>query len=181
MIRRGPRSRLLSPPHRIRSSCSPLTRSGGLVLDHGWLRVLGSGNEAHHLASLGDVNDSVAAASSWRKTSWAVSSPGSRAPAASRRSGISHRTPCAGRTASGVTATGSPPCSVVRWRGSTSLCAGRDGSKKSRRVDSTKPSTSCPRCGPRDGKDLDTVSRRPIPMSEAMSQIGATQDGQGAT
>lgn len=35
-------------------------RSGGLVIDHGWLRVLGSGNDEHRLASLSQVNDNVA-------------------------------------------------------------------------------------------------------------------------
>ncbi|MFG2040186.1 DUF2625 family protein [Dactylosporangium sp. NPDC048998] len=35
-------------------------RSGGLVLDHGWLRVLGSGNDERRLVSLSQVHGSVA-------------------------------------------------------------------------------------------------------------------------
>lgn len=34
-------------------------RSGGLVIDHGWLRVFGSGDEEHQLAGLGRMNDGV--------------------------------------------------------------------------------------------------------------------------
>jgi hypothetical protein len=34
--------------------------SGGLVIDHGWLRVLGSGNEENRLAGLGELNDGIA-------------------------------------------------------------------------------------------------------------------------
>jgi hypothetical protein len=33
--------------------------NGGLVLDHGWLRGLGSGNDEHHSASLDEINDNV--------------------------------------------------------------------------------------------------------------------------
>ncbi|GLL07538.1 hypothetical protein GCM10017581_092920 [Dactylosporangium matsuzakiense] len=35
-------------------------RSGGLVLDHGWLRMLGSGHDEPRLASLSQVNATVA-------------------------------------------------------------------------------------------------------------------------
>jgi len=34
-------------------------RTGGLVLDHGWLRVLGSGSEQHALASFGEINKRI--------------------------------------------------------------------------------------------------------------------------
>ncbi|WP_264653387.1 DUF2625 domain-containing protein [Actinoplanes cyaneus] len=84
-------------------------RSGGLVLDHGWLRILGSGNDEHHLASLGEVNDNVAGGVIVAQASWVGSSPGCRTPPVSRPSGISPRTPWAGRTASKATATGSLP------------------------------------------------------------------------
>jgi hypothetical protein len=33
--------------------------TGGLVLDHGWMRVMGSGNVEHHLASLGQLSEST--------------------------------------------------------------------------------------------------------------------------
>jgi Protein of unknown function DUF2625 len=35
-------------------------RTGGLVLDGGWLRVMGSGNGERHLASLSAINQSIA-------------------------------------------------------------------------------------------------------------------------
>lgn len=38
---------------------SVIHRTGGLVLDHGWLRVLGSGSEQHALAGFGEINERI--------------------------------------------------------------------------------------------------------------------------
>jgi hypothetical protein len=84
-------------------------RSGGLVLDHGWLRVLGSGNDERRLASLSQINDNLAGGILVAQDVVGGQFAWMPDPAASRRSGISHRKLCAGRTASGVTATGLRP------------------------------------------------------------------------
>jgi hypothetical protein len=84
--------------------------TGGLVLDHGWLRVLGSGNTEHHLASLSQLSEStlgggilVAQDVLGGQFAWVL------LRAARRRSTISRPTRCVGRIANRATVTGLPP------------------------------------------------------------------------
>lgn len=156
-------------------------RSGGLVLDHGWLRVLGSGNNEHHLASLGEINDNVAGGiivaqdvlggqfawmpdSSGKPTIWYLAPDTLRWEDCERGYGDWLAAMIGGAMAAFYES--------LRWPGwveEVEAC----------RLD--QAIGSWPPLWTREGKDLNAVSRRPAPMSEAMSLIGATQVGQGAT
>jgi hypothetical protein len=98
-------------------------RSGGLVLDHGWLRVLGSGHDDRRLAALGAVNAQI--------------------------------------TGGGLTGF----YEDLRWPGWADEVAA---------CPLDQAISTFPPLWTREGKDLTAVSRRPVPMAEVMSMMGAT-------
>lgn len=153
-------------------------RSGGLVLDHGWLRVLGSGNNEHHLASLGEINHNAAGGLivaqdvlggqfAWtpdpdgKPTIWYLAPDTLRWENCDRGYGDW----LAGMISGGTTAF----YADLRWPGWVDEV-------KACRLDQAinlwpPPWTS-------EGKDISAASRRAVPMSEAMSLIGITRDRQ---
>jgi hypothetical protein len=146
-------------------------RSGGLVLDHGWLRVLGSGHDDRRLAALGAVNARVTGGIIVAQDvlggqfAWA---------AGSGRPTIEYFAP-----------------DTLRWedceRGYGDwLAAMLDGGLTGFYEDLRWPGwadevAACrldqaintfPPLWTAEGKDLSAVSRRPVPMAEVMSMMG---------
>ncbi|GAA4264357.1 DUF2625 family protein [Dactylosporangium darangshiense] len=156
-------------------------RSGGLVLDHGWLRVLGSGNDEHHLASLGAINDNVAGGIivaqdvlggqfAWMPDSTGTPTIWYLAPDTLRWENCERGYGDWLAAMIGGAMTGF--YQDLRWPGwadEVSAC----------RLD--EAINVIPPLWTKEGKDLNAVSRRPVPMSEAMSLIGVTLDGQRDT
>jgi hypothetical protein len=156
-------------------------RSGGLVLDHGWLRVLGSGNNEHHLASLGEVNDTVAGGIIVAQD--VLGGQFAWMPDSSGKPTISYLAPDTLRWEDCERGYGDWLTAMIggavvgfyeslRWPGwveEVEAC----------RLD--QAINSWPPLWTKEGKDLSAVSRRPVPMSEAMSLIGVMQDGERAT
>lgn len=155
--------------------------SGGLVLDHGWLRVLGSGNDEHHLASLGEINDNVAGGiivaqdvlggqfawmpdSSGKPTIWYLAPDTVRWENCERGYG-DWLAAMIGGAMTGF-------YESLRWQGWV---------EEARACRLDEAINVFPPLWTKEGKDLNAVSRRPVPMSEAMSLIGVTQDGQRDT
>jgi hypothetical protein len=151
-------------------------RSGGLLLDHGWLRVLGSGNDERRLASLSQVNDNLAGGmivaqdvlggqfawmpdSSGRATIWYLAPDTLRWENSERGYG-SWLAAMIGGAMTGF-------YESLRWPGwaeEVGEC----------RLD--QAINVFPPLWTKEGKDPAAVSRRPVPMFEAMSLIGLTQD-----
>lgn len=149
--------------------------SGGLVIDHGWLRVLGSGNEEHHLASLRETNDNVAGGV------------------------IVAQDVLGGQFAWMPNAAGKPTIwylapDTLSWedceRGYGDWLAAMIGGgvtafyEDLRWPEWVREAESCrldqainvlPPLWTREGKDISAASRRPVPMSEVMSLMGVTQ------
>lgn len=123
-------------------------RCGGLVIDHGWLRVLGSGNKQRRLASLGEINEGIGGgivvAQDVLGGQFAWVAPAEATPTI----GTSPRTPCAGRTVRSATASGWRRCWAEASPASTRSCAGPDGPTRLRPAGSTKLSTLGHHCGP---------------------------------
>jgi hypothetical protein len=156
-------------------------RSGGMVLDHGWLRLLGSGNNEHHLASLSEINDNVAGGiivaqdvlggqfawmpdSSGKPTIWYFAPDTLRWEKCERGYG-DWLAAMIGGAMTGF-------YESLRWQGwveEVGTC----------RLD--EAINVFPPLWTKEGKNLNAVSRRPVPMSEAMSLIGVMQDSQRAT
>ena len=146
-------------------------RTGGLVLDHGWLRVLGSGNAERHLASLSAVNDGltggiiVAQDVLGGQFAWVPTGgkPTIRyfAPDTLRwddcEMGYGHW--LAAMIGGGLTGF----YETLRWHGWAEDIAGY-------RLDQAV--SLWPPPWTKEGKDLNAVARRPVPMSEVMSMIG---------
>ncbi|GAB3828954.1 DUF2625 family protein [Dactylosporangium cerinum] len=148
-------------------------RSGGLVLDHGWLRVLGSGSEQHLLASLGEINEGVAGrlvvaqdvlggqfawmpGPSGKPTIWYLAPDTLRWEDTARGYGD--------WLAAMISGAMNGFYEELRWPGWADEVAAC-------RLD--QAINVLPPLWTREGKDHNAVSRRPIPMSEAMSLIGA--------
>lgn len=149
-------------------------RSGGLVLDHGWLRVLGSGNEEYRLASLGEINDFAGAVVVARDVlggqfAWRVNAAGGPtiwylAPDTLRWENceLGYGGWLAAMIGGGTTAF----YQHLRWPGwvhETETC------QLDHAIDVFPPLWT------REGKDISAASRRVVPMSEAMSRIGVTR------
>ncbi|RZU48754.1 uncharacterized protein DUF2625 [Krasilnikovia cinnamomea] len=152
-------------------------RSGGLVIDHGWLRVLGSGNNERHLASLSEINDSVTSGVivaqdvlggqfAWRPNTTGKPTICYLAPDTmdwedcERGYGDWLAAMLGGATTAFY--------KDLRWPGwvdDVQAC----------RLDHAI--SLWPPPWTREGKDLSAASRRPVPMSEAMSLIGVTRNG----
>jgi hypothetical protein len=148
--------------------------SGGLVIDHGWLRVLGSGNDEHHLVSLGQANDNLAGGiivaqdvlggqfawmpNAGNPTIWYLAPDTLSWEDCERGYGDW----LAALIGGGTTAF----YEDLRWPGwarETESC----------RLD--QAINVLPPLWTRQGKDVGAASRRPIPMSEMTSLIGVTQ------
>lgn len=148
--------------------------SGGLVLDHGWLRVLGSGNEGQHLASISQANEDIASGILVAQDvlggqfAWAASD-GSKPT-------IQYFAPDTLRWEDCERGYGDWLAAMLgggmagfyenlRWRGwaeETAAC------QLDQAIDVLPPLWTT------EGRDIDAASRRPIPMSEAMSLMGVT-------
>ncbi|MFI6258206.1 hypothetical protein F4558_003030 [Micromonospora profundi] len=146
-------------------------RSGGLVIDHGWLRVLGSGNKQRRLASLGEINEGIGGGIvvaqdvlggqfAWVAPAEATPTIRYFAPDTLRWEDceIGYGQWLAAMLGGGVTGF----YEEVRWSGWTDEVAacGLDQA-----IHTWPPPWT------REGKDLSTVSRRPVPMSEMLAQI----------
>ncbi|WP_204015434.1 DUF2625 family protein, partial [Micromonospora andamanensis] len=156
-------------------------RSGGLVLDYGWLRVLGSGNDEVHLASLGEINDNVAGGvivaqdvlggqfawmpdSSGKPTIWYLAPDTVRWEDCEQGYG-DWLAAMIGGAVTGF-------YESLRWQGWVEEV-------RACRLD--EAINVFPPLWTKEGKDLNAASRRPVPMSEAISLLGVTQDGQRDT
>lgn len=153
-------------------------RSGGLVLDHGWLRVLGSGNDEHLLASIGAINQNVSGGIIVAQDvlggqfAWLPDAAGQPviwylAPDTLRWEDceLGYGDWLAAMLGGGITAF----YADLRWPGwerEVAEC----------RLD--QAINVLPPLWTREGKDISTASRRPIPMSETMSLIGVTRNDQ---
>jgi hypothetical protein len=150
-------------------------RSGGLAIDHGWLRVLGSGNHECRLAGLREINEDIADGI------------------------IVAQDVLGGQFAWMPNADGKPTVwylapDTLRWedceRGYGDWLAGMIGGGTTafyedlRWPDWVREVEACrfdqainafPPLWTREGKDISAASRRPVPMSEAMSLIGVTE------
>jgi hypothetical protein len=155
--------------------------SGGLVLDHGWLRVLGSGNDEDHLASLSELNDNAAGGvivaqdvlggqfawmsnASSKPTIWYLA-PDTLKWEDCERGYSDWLAAMIGGAMTGF-------YESVRWHGwveEVEAC----------RLD--QAINLFPPLWTREGRDLNAVSRRPVPMSEAMSLMGVWQDSPHVT
>ncbi|GAB1644109.1 DUF2625 family protein [Krasilnikovia sp. MM14-A1259] len=156
---------------------SVIHHSGGLVLDHGWLRVLGSGSEQHGLASLGEINERIAGGlivaqdvlgGQFAWTSGTSGKPTIRylAPDTLRW----EDTECGygdwlGAMIGGAMAGFYEELRWPGWADEVAAC----------RLD--QAINVWPPLWTREGKDQDSVSRRFIPMSEAMSLVGVAETG----
>jgi hypothetical protein len=151
---------------------SVVHRTGGLVLDHGWLRVLGSGNAEHHLASIGEINDHVAGGMvvaqdvlggqfAWTATAGSTPTIQYFAPDTLRWEDceLGYGDWLGAMIGGGIAGF----YETLRWSGWVEEVA-------TCRLDQALQTWPPP--WTREGKDLDIVSRRPISMSEAMSLFG---------
>ena len=147
-------------------------RTGGLVLDGGWLRVMGSGNAERHLASLSAINQSVAGGIIVAQD--IVGGQFAWVPVAGGEPTISYFSPDTLRWEDcemgyghwlaamiGGGATGF--YETLRWRGWADEIVDC-------RLD--QAISLWPPPWTKEGKDLNAVSRRPVPMAEVMSMIG---------
>jgi hypothetical protein len=151
-------------------------RSGGLVLDHGWLRVLGSGNDERRLASLSQVNDKIAGGMIVAQDvlggqfAWMPDSSGSAtiwylAPDTLRWENCEQGYGAWLAAMIGGAMTGF--YESLRWPGwaeEVGEC----------RLD--QAINVLPPLWTKEGKDPAAASRRPVPMSEATSLIGLTRE-----
>ncbi|MBM0226698.1 DUF2625 family protein [Micromonospora sp. ATA51] len=146
--------------------------TGGLVLDQGWLRVLGSGNDEHQLASRSQVNDNVAGGIlvaqdvlgghfAWTDTAGSKPTIQYFAPDTLRWEDckLGYGEWLAAMIGGAMTSF----YETLRWRGWAEEVA---ACRFDQAIDVLPPLWT------REGKDLNTASRRPIPMSEAMSLMG---------
>lgn len=146
-------------------------RCGGLVIDHGWLRVLGSGNKQRRLASLGEINEGIGGGIvvaqdvlggqfAWVAPAEATPTIRYFAPDTLRWEDceIGYGQWLAAMLGGGVTGF----YEELRWSGWTDEVAacGLD-----------QAIHTWPPLWTREGEDLSTVSRRPVPMSEMLAQI----------
>jgi hypothetical protein len=145
--------------------------TGGLVLDHGWLRVLGSGNVVQHMASLGQLSEDtvggflVAQDVLGGQFAWVAPTGGTPtihyfAPDTLRwedceRGYGDWLAAMIGGGMSGFYET-------LRWQGWAEEVAAC-------RLD--QAINVLPPLWTQEGKDINAASRRPIPMSEMMSLI----------
>ncbi|GAA2362368.1 DUF2625 family protein [Dactylosporangium salmoneum] len=153
-------------------------RSGGLMLEHGWLRVFGSGSDEHRLASLSQVNDNVAGGMivaqdvlggqfAWMSDSDGTPTIWYLAPDTLRWENCERGYGAWLAAMIGGAMTGF--YESLRWPGwveEVGAC----------RLD--QAINVFPPLWTKEGKDPAAVSRRTVPMSEAMSLIGLTQDSQ---
>jgi hypothetical protein len=153
-------------------------RSGGLVIDHGWLRVLGSGSNEHHLASLGEINEAIAGGLlvaqdvlggqfAWMSDAGGKPTIWYLAPdtLSWEDCEMGYGAWLAAMLGGGTTAF----YRNVRW---PEWVREVEACRLDQAIDVLPPLWT------REGKDISAASRRPVPMSEAMSLIGVTQGGQ---
>jgi hypothetical protein len=151
---------------------SVIHRTGGLVLDHGWLRVLGSGSEQHDLASLGEINERISGGLIVAQDvlggqfAWTPGTNGK--PAIHYLAPDTLRWEDTGRgygdwLAAMIGGAMTGFYEELRWTGwpdEVGAC------RLDQAIDLVPPLWT------REGKEAGSASRRPIPMSEAMSLIG---------
>jgi hypothetical protein len=158
---------------------SVIHRTGGLVLDHGWLRVLGSGSEQHALASFGEINERIS--SGLIVAQDVLGGQFAWTPGTSGKPTIQYLAP-----------------DTLRWedteRGYGDWLAAMIGGamtgyyEELRWTEWADKVEACrldqainvfPPLWTREGKNNNSVSRRPIPMSQAMSLIGVADGRRG--
>lgn len=146
--------------------------TGGLVIDDGWLRVLGAGNSGRRLASLSAVNERMAGGLIVAQD--VLGGQFAWAPAASGEPTISYFSPDAlrwedcemgyGRWLAAMLGGGATGFyETLRWRG---WAAETVGCRLDQAISLWPPPWT------KEGKDVKTVSRRPVPMAEVMAMMG---------